>query len=49
MNEKVLKIAGIVLSGVGMAATLAGNLVSDARLKLDIAKEVTEQITKQTK
>lgn len=45
-SEKVIKIAGIALSVVGMGLQLATGILDDKKLDIKIAKEVSKQILK---
>ena len=46
MNEKTIKIAGTVLTIVGMGVQLASGFLEGKKLDLKIAKEVSKQLNK---
>ena len=46
MNEKTLKIAGTVLTVVGMGVQLAVGFIDGKKFDLKIAKEVSKQLNK---
>lgn len=44
--EKIVKIAGITLSVVGMGINLATGILDDKKLDIKIAKQIKEQLKK---
>ena len=44
--EKIVKIAGIALSVVGMGINLATGILDDKKLDIKIAKQINEQLKK---
>lgn len=45
-NEKIVKIAGVTLSIIGMGLQVATGILEDKKLDLKIAKEVSKQMKK---
>jgi hypothetical protein len=43
-TEKVIKIAGIALSVVGMGLQVATGILDDKKLDIKIAKQISEQL-----
>lgn len=47
MNKrKIFTIVGVTLSGLGALINIASNLLEDAKMKDEIAKQVSEAIAK---
>lgn len=44
--DKVVKVVGIVASGLGIAATLASNWASEKKTDAEISKKVAEAFAK---
>ena len=45
-TEKVVKIAGIAISVIGMGLQLASGILDDKKLDMKIAKQVSEHLNK---
>lgn len=45
-TEKIVKIAGVTLSIIGMGLQVATGILEDKKLDLKIAKEVSKQMKK---
>lgn len=45
-NDKVVKIAGIALSVVGMGLQLATSILEDKKMDMKIAREVSKHLNK---
>jgi hypothetical protein len=45
-TEKVVKIAGIAISVIGMGLQLASGILDDKKLDMKIAKQVSEHLKK---
>lgn len=45
-SEKIVKVAGIALSVIGLGINLATGMLDDKKLDMKIAKEVSKHINK---
>lgn len=45
-TEKIVKVAGIALSIIGLGINLAAGMLDDKKLDMKIAKEVSKHINK---
>lgn len=45
-TEKIVKVAGIALSVIGLGINLATGMLDDKKLDMKIAKEVSKHINK---